>query len=244
MLQFWHPYFLEQYTGMLNAFSQHLSTAPYHARIAGVRMNWNAAGTEMCYVPPNHRDTGQWVSPPHGLTPAPPFNDTTQLSVERHIFHAHVNAFITAPLPEKRTFLLVRNSLPDTLRNETIALPNGSTGPASDLFASGTAGWFHTSSEIEPRAGDLDQYTTFLQYCKDTPTTACYAEPWASAWGDHGGKLDARVSILGPSVRLCVPCGCVCGYGCGCECVAREWWLVCLVSDVYHLTLRGLSTYP
>ena len=65
-------------------------------------------------------------------------------------------------------------------------------------MSTGQVGWFHTSSEMEPRAysanhgnntGDSPQYETFSRDCAKT---VCYAEPWADAWGYHGGKPDAR----------------------------------------------------
>jgi hypothetical protein len=44
---------------------------------------------------------------------------------------------------------------------------------------------------MEPRKGCSGQYEQFLADCR-TGKTLAYAEPWASAWGDHGGKSDPR----------------------------------------------------
>lgn len=165
----------------------------YRSTIAGIRMSWDAAGTESTGVPPDHRDPAQWIRPVGGLPAAAPYNGTTGLDYQRAVFRAHVAAFVTGRSPSNRTFLFVRNSLPIELRGEPVPLPDGGVGPATKLFDAGVVGWFHTSSEIEPRSGDSLHYTTFLQYCKDYPTTICYAEPWASAWGDHDGTRDPRV---------------------------------------------------
>ena len=46
MLQFWHPYFVEQYTKMVQALGAHLAAADYAGKILGVRQNFDAVGTE------------------------------------------------------------------------------------------------------------------------------------------------------------------------------------------------------
>lgn len=39
------------------------------------------------------------------------------------------------------------------------------------------------------------KYQTFIDFCK-TGKTVCYAEPWASAWGDHGNQRDPRCTTI------------------------------------------------
>src|SRR5262249_19558620 len=79
------------------------------------------------------------------------------------------------------TTVFVRNNLPDELREAY----------AAD-FRAGRLALFHTSSEAEPRAVGVErQYSAFLDFCR-TGQTIAYAEPWASAWGEHGGQADDR----------------------------------------------------
>ncbi len=48
------------------------------------------------------------------------------------------------------------------------------------------------ANEVEPRATFAEKkYQRFYEYCRSGRTTA-YAEPWASAWGHHGGQTDDR----------------------------------------------------
>jgi hypothetical protein len=61
-----------------------------------------------------------------------------------------------------------------------------------ELFDTGKIGWFHTSTEAEPRStGGERKYVRFYNDCRGGKTVG-YAEPWASAWGDHGGQVDHR----------------------------------------------------
>jgi len=50
-------------------------------------------------------------------------------------------------------------------------------------------GWFHTSSEAEPRPSNVDQYERFEAYCRPGLTLGL-AEPYADAWGVHGVQTD------------------------------------------------------
>lgn len=90
-----------------------------------------------------------------------------------------LQAFVAAFTPAVRVF--VRNNIERELRE-----------PFEARFRSGELAWFHTSTEIEPRAAWGErQYQTFLDYCRNG-TTVGYAEQWASAWGHHGGQTDPR----------------------------------------------------
>ena len=152
------------------------------------------------------RDPSLWSVPP-GCAPAPPFNASTSLAYMRAVFRAHVRAFVP-----RKIFVFVRNSLPEVIRREDGVMA---------LFTNSSLGWFHTSSEIEPRLScnsptlkfrncsapggehrcmvkpvacvgtDPYKYNTFIDFCKRS-ITRCYAEPWASAFGGHGGQTDAR----------------------------------------------------
>lgn len=187
--QFWHPVFLQAYIDMLTALASHLAGAPYLSAIFGLRMNYDAVGTEGYGIPLASRDPAAWVVPP-GATLAPRFDpSTTPLAYEKAVFEAHVRLFLgPAGGPVGPALLLVRNSLPAAVQDlPAVGWPNATT--YRDLFHRGKLGLFHTSSELEPRAGDADRYMVFRDYCS---RTTCYAEPWADAWGRHGSQTDAR----------------------------------------------------
>lgn len=81
----------------------------------------------------------RWHVPvgPHALSPAPPFNDSVPNMYIREVFRAYITG-----LQQQGVFVFVRNSLPEEIRS----LPE-----YASLFDTGKLGWFHTSSEIEPR---------------------------------------------------------------------------------------------
>ena len=183
VLQYWHPFFVEQYVKMVHALASHLAHAEYAQKLLGVRQNFDAVGTEGLAVPAPVRNTTLWHVPP-GVVAAPPFSASgTALAYTSAVFDAHIDAFVGGPV-----MLLARNNLDQQIRESTIS-------KHGDLWKQGRVGWFHTSSELEPRAygskglsGDWPQYETFKAGCA---STVCYAEPWADAWGFHG-RRDVR----------------------------------------------------
>eukprot|EP01043_Picozoa_sp_COSAG02_P008582 COSAG02_NODE_277_length_25939_cov_108.963971_9_plen_638_part_00 len=195
VLQFWHPYFVDQYTKMVQALASHLANVDYAPKLLGVRQNFDAVGTEGTGIPFDKRNSSLWIVPA-GVTAAAPFDGTpgkggTQLDYTTAVFAAHANAFVGGPV-----LLLARNNLDQRIRNAKVAGPAAKfANTYADLMAEGHVGWFHTSSEMEPRSygstggpGDSPQYETFA---KDCARTVCYAEPWADAWGFHG-RRDTR----------------------------------------------------
>ena len=192
VLQYWHPYFVEQYTAMIRALADHLARVSYSSDILGVRQNFDAVGTEGTGIPSNLRHSSLWTVPP-GVVPATAFDasghNSTALWYTRTIFAQHANAFVGG-----KVLLLARNNLDIAIRTSKIQgrAKNFGARTYGELMKNGLVGWFHTSSEVEPRlyghgatSGDWGQYQTFKSDCSNT---ICYAEPWADAWGFHGKK--------------------------------------------------------
>jgi hypothetical protein len=192
VLQFWHPYFVDQYTKMVQALADHLANATYAPKLLGVRQNFDAVGTEGTGIPFDKRNSSLWIVPA-GVTAAPPFDGApgkggTQLGYTTTVFAAHANSFLGKPV-----MLLARNNLDQQIRDAEIAGPAAKFAKTyAGLMSNGYVGWFHTSSEMEPRSygttggtGDSLQYETFARDCA---RTVCYAEPWADAWGFHGRR--------------------------------------------------------
>lgn len=175
-LMFWHPRFQEAHLGMLAALARHLQASPHRAALLGLRLNFNAIGTEHLHVPPPLVAPDGWRAPA-GVDRA------AAGAFDAAAHEAYVDRVVTAydRLFADWTTVFVRNNLPEELRTRY-----------ADKFTRGRLAWFHTSSEAEPRsAGTERQYATFQDYCRSGQTVA-YAEPWASAWGEHGGGPDPR----------------------------------------------------
>jgi hypothetical protein len=99
--------------------------------------------------------------------------------IDRNYTKAVIDTFIETFKGSVR--ILVRNGIEEDL-----------LAAYKEDFEKGTLSWFHTSSEVEPRAGNAERkYKRFYDYCRSGKTIA-YAEPWASAWGHHGPKRDDR----------------------------------------------------
>ena len=175
-LMFWHPRFQDAHLAMIAALGRHLRESPACAKLLGVRLNFNAVGTEQFIVPAPLREPAAWEFPARGgAAGLQPYADEVRSEYARRVVEAYAQAFADW------TVVFVRNSIEAGLAEQI----------APDLRA-GRLALFHTSSEAEPRAvGTERQYGRFVDFARSGQTVA-YAEPWASAWGEHGGMVDHR----------------------------------------------------
>ena len=175
-LMFWHPRFKKAYLDFIRAWAEHLKDSPYLKNIIGIRMNLNPYGTEHQYPSKYVKDKGddfsRWVIP-EGDTQAKPWNKKDVAKYVKDVLDQYVKEL--SPI----VTVFVRNGIVEELRKEY-----------ENDFREGRLAWFHTSSEAESR-GNERQYMVFMDYCRAGKTLA-YAEPWASAWGEHGGVKDPR----------------------------------------------------
>ena len=172
-LMYWHPVFERAYLHFLAAYAAFLKQSPYRASVLGVRQNFNAIGTEHWHVPRDKIALSQWRVPA-GAKAGEPFTQALGRAYQSRVLEAFVKEFT----PDTRVF--VRNNIEPALRQSF-----------EQDFNTGRLCWFHTSSEINPRPNGERQYQAFLDDSR-TGKTLAYAEPWASAWGHHGGKTDPR----------------------------------------------------
>ena len=173
-LMFWHPAHVKAHQGMIRALGAYLARTPYRDAVLGVRLNFNAFGTEHCHLRGGEaRSAAVWTIP-KGVASGTDWSKEAIAAYQAMVFREYLEHIV----PHARVF--VRNGLPEEV-----------AAPYRNDFESGRLSWFHTSSEAEPRAHSEWRYRRFHEDCRSGKTTA-YAEPWASAWGDHGGKTDDR----------------------------------------------------
>lgn len=176
-LQYWHPAYVKLYTDLIAAFAREVKASPYHDRVIGVRLNYDAIGTEFLVVPEAQRDPSNWVAPA-GVTPGPEWTEEIADRYRRTV----VDTFVRNFSPEIRIFLRTGN--PQYKGPDRDALRLGGTGKF---------GFFTTASEIEPRMPTMydGDKPIFLDYCRPGKTI-CYAESMADASGKHGPSEDPR----------------------------------------------------
>jgi hypothetical protein len=177
MYQYWHPAYVKAYTDLIAAFGREAKASSYRSRIIGVRLNYNAIGTEFLIVRPEERAASNW-SAPEGVTLAPEWTEEIATGYRRTI----VQTFLASFAPDVRVLLRSGNPL----------YPAPDPEPLK-LAATGKLGIFTTASEIEPRMPTmfLGDRPLFLDYCR-TGKTVCYAESMADATGKHGPSQDPR----------------------------------------------------
>ena len=168
-LAYWHPVYRQAYRRMIQAYGQHLRSSPLRDTVLGVRLNFNALGTEHLEVPEGDRAPERWTVP-QSTPAAEAWTHAVAADYRREV----VDNFVESFLPDVRVFL--RNNM---------------AAEMADALEDGRLALFHTSSEMEPRPGSSAQYEAFFRYCR-SGKTVCYAEPWADAWGNHGGMKDPR----------------------------------------------------
>ena len=176
-LQYWHPAYVKLYTGLIAEFAREVKSSPYHGRVIGVRLNYDAIGTEFLIVPEAQRDPSNWTAPA-GVTPGSEWTEEIAGAYRRTV----VDTFVRNFSPEIRVFLRTGN--PQYKSPDRDALRLGATGKF---------GFFTTASEIEPRMPTMydGDRPIFLDYCRPGKTV-CYAESMADATGKHGPSQDPR----------------------------------------------------
>lgn len=174
-LAYWHPVYQQAYRRLVQSCAAWLKASPLKENVLGIRLNFNALGTEHFDVPEEDRDPARWTVP-QSTPVASRWTREIGLDYRRDVIDNFVDVFV----PDLRVFL----------RNNALSAKDASPEVLTQVDA-GRLALFHTSSEMEPRKGNSGQYEAFLRYCR-TGKTVCYAEPWADAWGRHGGQTDAR----------------------------------------------------
>jgi len=190
-LMFWHPVHENAHLAMLRAAAAHLKQGKHNKLLLGIRLNFNPVGTEQFLVPNKYRKASAWTYPPsranrpgepqntngsaRGFALPPDYSDAIRHAYEDRVVATYIKEF------SPWTLVFVRNNIDGDL-----------LARCAPEFRAGRLALFHTSSEAEPRTGRIQrQYGLFYDYARPGHTVA-YAEPWASAWGEHGGKLDDR----------------------------------------------------
>ncbi len=181
-LMFWHPRFIEAYVKFIAAYADHLKTSPYRENILGVRMNFNAVGTEHLSPGKAADHLEKWIQPDGSKEPLPGYSKKVQQEYQKTVFEAHVKNF------SPDIFLFLRANV-----SEEIAAPH------ADLFASGHMGWFVTGAlPIEsPHEFFQTVYGIFGKYTR-TGKALGYAEPIKDSFG-YGGAETKDLKYLGPA---------------------------------------------
>lgn len=175
-LMYWHETHRDVYCAMLRALGAHLKSSPFRKTILGLRLNFNAFGTEHTFVPTEYRSPDAWTIPTGvDSSTVKPWTSSTVEEYTGAVVDTYIESFAGC------VRIFVRNGVAGSVEQRY-----------RDQFENGALSWFHTSSEVEPRAAGTERrYLRFYRDCRSGKTTA-YAEPWASCWGHHGGKTDDR----------------------------------------------------
>lgn len=156
-LMFWHPHFIEAHLGMLRALAAHLRSSPFRDRLLGIRMNFNAVGTEQLHVPDEYRNPKAWRIPSGvSIAGVPVYSDSVQQRYVAQTVETYKDEF------SQWAIVFVRNLVDGDVLSRI----------APDLRA-GRLGLFHTSSEVEPRTALTERrYGMFYDYARSGETVA------------------------------------------------------------------------
>ncbi len=174
-LMYWHPNYIKAYFDLLDALRGYLETSPYINNVLGIRLNFNAVGTEQLVIPVEHVPLTNWIVP-EGVKSVEEWTPQIILDYKALVLETYVEKFSHILL------IFIRNNVEEELRARYIK-----------DFENGKFGWFHTSSEMEPRSKRESEYKylTFMEYCRSGKAIG-YTQAFANAWGVHGVKKDPR----------------------------------------------------
>ncbi len=181
-LMYWHNNYKDAYTDLLRAYAQHLKDSPYRALILGVRLNYNAIGTEQFHIRGMYRNASIW-SRSAGTVSGVNWNLHVGQEYKKYILRTFIDLFS----PELKVF--VRNDIfahdqvfVDDESSPLYSRDQRSKQHYTELLKKGGLYLFHTSSEIQPRNSQwgAQRYMSLRKYCR-TGQTECYAESWTDA---------------------------------------------------------------
>ncbi|GEM_PF-706920 len=174
-LMYWHPTFVQAYLDFIKAFAAHIKQSPHRDLILGVRMNFNAVGTEAMVCPEYARTQQGWIVP-DGIDPGPfPWKPEYNTQYEEKVVEAWFREF------DGVTKVFCRGTIDLQLKQKY-----------KEQFDSGKAGWFWTGMMQKPQGfkGGGPFHSFFLD-CRSGKTLG-YGEPFGDAWGYHGGRGGGR----------------------------------------------------
>jgi hypothetical protein len=162
-LQYWHPYYVEAYTNAIAAFAREVKADPHHSSVAGVRLSYDAIGTEFMIVPQADRDPKGWITPA-GATSGPAWTEEIAASYRRTILEAYLRSFS----PDIRVLMRTHVALYNHPDQESLRVAETGTGKL---------GFLYTAADMEAKTPAQEEVfqTVFLRYCR-TGKLVCYAE--------------------------------------------------------------------
>jgi hypothetical protein len=191
-IQYWHPAYVKAYTDLIAAFAREVKSSAYHSRVIGVRLSYNAIGTEWMLIPPQERDPARWIAP-DGVEPGPAWTEEIATAYRRTVIDAYVRNFG----PDIRVFL--RTGFPKYPDPDQDSLRLADKGE-------GNLGFFTTASSMEPNAPYMAKryQVVFRPYCRPGKMV-CYAESVEFPGGNHAqwnywrllSDLDLGFSMIG-----------------------------------------------
>jgi hypothetical protein len=162
-IQYWHPVYLKAYTDMIAAFAREVKSSRYRSLVVGVRLSYNAIGTEWMLIPPEARDPKLWIAPP-GVEPGPAWTEELSAAYRRKVIETYVANFN----PDIRVFM--RAGFPKYNEPDQESLRFADRGE-------GKLGFFNTASSWEPNVSYMAKRykTVYRPYCR-SGKMICYAE--------------------------------------------------------------------
>jgi hypothetical protein len=180
VLMYWHPTYESAYMGFLSALAAHLDASPHRSGLLGLRMNFDAIGTEFLDVPTANQKAATWTVP-NGVSNGPDWTKSLETNYETQVMTADLTGFGTSP-SSIRVFMRY-NMDSSILASQAAGQPSGFT--YSSYLQNGQLYIFQTGASMEP-AGGLAIFFTYAL----PGLTVGYAEPVSDSYGNHAGISD------------------------------------------------------
>ncbi len=174
-LMYWHPAHEKAFRDMLAAFAKYIKSSPSRKALLGIRMNFNALGTEHVKVPEANQSLNGWITP-QGVEPGTAWTQAQADAYKDRIFQTYIDEMV----PD--IFVFARSSEGKELVDKN-----------EKYFMSGQMGLFHTSFRAEPtnEQQTFGRYGIYQKYCLPGYTLG-YTEAEGDCWGQLGAKQTPR----------------------------------------------------
>jgi uncharacterized protein (TIGR03437 family) len=183
---YWHPVYIDAYTRFLTALGDHLNASPFRSNIVGLRMNFNAVGTEQLDVPAANQKAATWTVPA-GAANGLDWTPAIAQDYQRTIIDTHVAAF---GVSTNSIRLFTRVTIdPAVLALQPAGQPAGST--FADYFKQGKLSLLFTGGAPElPLYQNVQGIFSMYANYAMTGLTVAYTEPVSDAWGVAGNPAN------------------------------------------------------
>jgi hypothetical protein len=168
----WHPAYIEAHERMIEALAQFVKNSPLRKYIFGVRLNYNAVGTEITFVPQEIRAASLWNTP-DGVTPGVDWTKEIDNEYSNNVIDAYLESFEYNTDGDPIALVYVR---PVCIKHHPVGTDESASPCRTKISNDERIGIFHTSGAPQPHSDFRVPTWAFFREMCSSGNRQCYAE--------------------------------------------------------------------